>query len=486
MSDPILNQNLNQQEKEWMEQATALAAHIMQLAADSIMVNLRFLDLAASALKPEARPGLMGAATDLSKLYYDPIWLLKHYKKESSYALRLYLHVLFHCIFYHSFQYGKMDTELWDISVDLAVENTILELNLHGSALESDDRLRDAIKDLSDGINGKKKKDDYMEKVAWNQGIVKHHKKKKQIPFTAEHIYRYLREAGLQPEELSEYVALSHMDDHIYWNVTEEITIGEEQFKKISERIKADLKSFSKGKTNSESLEKNLVEATKERFDYGDILKRFTVMGEDVAVNEDEFDYIYYTYGLEHYGNMPLIEPLEYKDVKKIREFVIVLDTSASCRGKIIQSFLKKTYGILMQSENFFSKINVHILQCDNEVQSDTRITGQEEFEQFLKGGKLQGFGSTDFRPAFEYTEKMIENGEFDNLKGMIYFTDGFGVYPERMPGFDTIFVFLGEDDTRPALPVWAIGVVLEEEDIEEDIEENIEDIEKEESEEAN
>ena len=35
------------------------------------------------------------------------------------------------------------------------------------------------------------------------------------------------------------------------------------------------------------------------------------------------------------------------KDVKKIKEFVVAIDTSASCRGKVVQAFLNKTYSIL-------------------------------------------------------------------------------------------------------------------------------------------
>ena len=38
----------------------------------------------------------------------------------------------------------------------------------------------------------------------------------------------------------------------------------------------------------------------------------------------------YYAYGLSLYGNMPLIEPLETRETYKIRNFVIVLDTSYS------------------------------------------------------------------------------------------------------------------------------------------------------------
>ena len=51
-----------------------------------------------------------------------------------------------------------------------------------------------------------------------------------------------------------------------------------------------------------------------------------------MKLNPDEFDYNFYTYGFALYENMPLIEPLEYREVKRIREFVIAIDTSGSRR----------------------------------------------------------------------------------------------------------------------------------------------------------
>ena len=183
-------------------------------------------------------------------------------------------------------------------------------------------------------------------------------------------------------------------------------------------------------------------------------------------VNDDEFDYIYYTYGLNHYGNLPLIEPLEYKETKLVKEFVIAIDTSASCRGEIVKAFLRKTYDILKSSENFFHKINVHIVQCDSQVQRDDKITSGEEFDTFMKYGKLTGFGATDFRPVFEYVDKLQKQGEFENLKGLIYFTDGYGVYPEKSPGYDVIFAFLNEDENRAPVPTWSIKVILEQDEM--------------------
>ena len=80
---------------------------------------------------------------------------------------------------------------------------------------------------------------------------------------------------------------------------------------------------------------------------------------------------------------------------------------------------------------------------------------------------QLYGEGGTDFRPAFEYVEELRQNREFTDLKGMIYFTDGYGIYPEKMPAWRTAFVFLEEDYRDVDVPAWAIKLILQESDLE-------------------
>lgn len=427
------------QRMQRQKRAEELAGQVMQLARDNIVVNMRFLDAALSRLRTEPRSELGGAASDGSGLYFEPFWLLKKYREESGYPVRLYLHVLLHHVFRHSFEYGEKEEEIWNLAADAAAENVILEMNLPMGILETDDEARNKLNYLREDAGA----------------------------LTAERIYRYLKHNPITPAERKQWDRLFGRDSHMYWEEQEGFEITQEQWKKISERIKADIKSFSKDKNSSESLESNLAEATRDKYDYGDLLRRFTVMGEDMQVNDEEFDYIYYTYGLSEYGDMPLIESLEYRDAKKVREFVIAIDTSASCRGEIVREFIRKTYSILKGTEHFFQKINVHIVQCDSDVRNDTKITCQEDFDIFLKEGKLKGFGSTDFRPVFAYVDKLLAKGEFENLKGLIYFTDGYGVYPPQMPDYNTIFVFLDDNHERPEVPAWAIPIVLDEDEIE-------------------
>ena len=94
-------------------------------------------------------------------------------------------------------------------------------------------------------------------------------------------------------------------------------------------------------------------------------------MKEELQINPDEFDLSYYTYGLSVYKNMPLMEPLETKEVKKIYEFVIALDTSYSIDEALAKRFVSNTYSILSTSNMFYKTCKVHIIQCDDRIRKD-------------------------------------------------------------------------------------------------------------------
>jgi hypothetical protein len=75
--------------------------------------------------------------------------------------------------------------------------------------------------------------------------------------------------------------------------------------------------------------------------------------------------------------------------------------------------------------------------------------------------------GGTDFRPVFDYVDSLEQKKEFTNLKGLIYFTDGYGRFPLKMPHYQTAFVFVNDDpDSIPQVPPWAIKLVLSPRDL--------------------
>jgi predicted metal-dependent peptidase len=189
-------------------------------------------------------------------------------------------------------------------------------------------------------------------------------------------------------------------------------------------------------------------------------------MKETVQVDPDAFDYVFYNYGMTLYGNMPLIEPLETKEIRRVEDFVIVIDTSMSCSGDLVKRFLEETYSVLSQSESFFKKVNIHIIQCDDKVRQDVKIENHEGLRAYMEHMELHGMGGTDFRPAFLHVEQMIRAQQFSKLRGLIYFTDGYGIFPTKMPPYDTAFVFMKDNYTDVDVPPWAIKVILDEEQL--------------------
>lgn len=94
------------------------------------------------------------------------------------------------------------------------------------------------------------------------------------------------------------------------------------------------------------------------------------------------------------------------------------------------------------------------------------KITNREEMEDYMKNFTIAGHGGTDFRPAFAWVRQMQERKEFSHLKGLIYFTDGKGIYPLKKPNYDTAFVFVEEHFSDLSVPGWAMKIVLSEEDL--------------------
>ena len=204
--------------------------------------------------------------------------------------------------------------------------------------------------------------------------------------------------------------------------------------------------------------------AQRSRRSYKDFLQKFSVLREEMKPDQDEFDLNYYTYGLRVYGNLPLIEPMESRERKKIREFIIVLDTSYSTSGELVEQFLKETVTILNQNQSFFDDSVIRVLQCDDRVQKDTVLRGMKELTQFLENFEVVGGGGTDFRPAFAYVQELKEQGQCKNLGGLLYFTDGKGIYPKKRPEYKTAFLFL-EDYEETLVPPWAMRLKLEPEE---------------------
>jgi predicted metal-dependent peptidase len=242
---------------------------------------------------------------------------------------------------------------------------------------------------------------------------------------------------------------------------------SEQDWRDVADSIEEDLDTFSREAGDAAAgLRKALRRLNREKRDYAAFLKKFAVRGEVMALDPAEFDYIYYTYGLRLYGNLPLIEPLEYREDLRIRSFVIAVDTSGSVSEELVHAFLQKTFNILKSTESFFTKVKIYVIQCDSSVKDVQVITSLDEVDDMVANLKLHGFGGTDFRPVFEYVDDLIDRHELIDLKGLIYFTDGYGEFPTRMPSYKSAFVFVDDGQINPDVPPWAIKLILDESEL--------------------
>lgn len=543
------------------------ANDIMNISRNTLIANLRFLDIALCQFK-FVPSEIDTFATEGQHVYFNPVWIIKRYMDEKDIFMRDYLHMVFHCIFKHMFVGKDVNQKYWNLACDMAVEFSISGLNI-------------------DCVKAKREAE---QQLVFSE--LKTHLKL----LTAEKIYNYYLNNPLTKEEYAKLNALFHVDNHSLWydqiqdeeeeekpetssnneeneksnavenpdtevedytDPLEEQTEEEndkpqsssnpfqsqmdlkdddvkksyaledakskieasneenrnkkskgmdsddlkegknqyegensgnsnpnasgnnnvkqpidkeklaEKWKDIAKRVEVDLETFSKSVGDeAEAFSQNVKAVNREKYDYTTFLKKFARLGETLKLNEDEFDYIYYTYGLKIFKKVPLIEPLEYKDVNKIKEFVIAIDTSGSVSGEVAQTFVKKTYNILKSTENFFTRINLHIIQCDAQIQEDVKITNQVEFDHYIENMKLLGLGGTDFRPVFTYVDQLIKDKEFTHLKGLIYFTDGWGEFPKKKPNYDVAFVYIEDDYTNPDVPPWAMKIILQNDEI--------------------
>ena len=425
------------------EKLNDLGQQILRMSRNELYLKMRFLDVALSSYYFVMDEGIETIGTDGLAIYFQPQYVGGLFREDRVLMTRCYLHMVIHGIFRHMIRRKGRDRALYDLACDIAAEAMIDKLT-YRCVLKSRSWLR---RDIYQRLSGKMK------------------------VLTAEKIYGVLVHMELSETELLKLRKEFQVDSHAYWPEDEDKKKQEQienQWQSISEQTETDMETFSKesASQSGDFVEQMRVE-NRERFDYRQFLRKFSVLKEEVAVDPDTFDYVFYSYGLSLYGNMPLIEPQEWKEVQKIEEFVIVIDTSMSCSGELVKKFLEETYGVLSENDSYFRKVNIHIIQCDDQVQTDVRVTNREELKEYMDNLELRGEGGTDFRPAFDYVEQLIREKAFTRLKGLIYFTDGQGIYPRKMPPYETAFVFLKEDYEDADVPPWAMKLILEPQDIE-------------------
>jgi len=504
-------------ESETLERYDALAREALDECRKALMMSMRFLNAALWQLPLERAPLAHPFATNGRILRFDPERVIERYKADDGELVRDYLHTILHCIFHQPFDARHPEYAAWSLASDIVVELCAIELCGERFPSPMDEERLDAAQRLASVSRNTTAPALYQvlrsgeagEIIYRSHGLTDRdlvslgelfkrdahelwavHPRESEPPRQNEPAFETLPDLqGMQsdaptlkpPQAQSAEPGGSNEPDRPNPTTKRETPAPPENDKpqppefedepmpdwdKISKQVETELRAHQHSLSGNGSLLQSLVIANRKAPNYEEFLKQFATLAEDIRINDEEFDYVFYTFGLNRYGNMPRVEPLEYRESKRVREFAIALDTSGSCSGELIRAFVERTYAILRQRTSFGDEINVHIIQCDNRVRTATKVTSLAQLESYSSSFWVSGGGGTDFKPVFEYVDELIESGEFNDLRGLIYFTDGYGAFPVKAPSYDVAFVFVDNEALNVKIPAWAMKVIMTQEEI--------------------
>lgn len=398
------------------------AVEIASAAANRLCLDMRFLTMAVLSLDRRIVPGSGAPSCDGETIVFHADSVVSDYRRDPNLVTRQLAHCVIHCILGHT---GSDRPERL-LAQDMIAEYVLDTLDSpHVSVQGRDDRL-----------------------------------------YACE---KYFRMAGAPAPDLvaGALEGLSEWQRCSYTRLFERDDGGalpasdSAEWRELAQQAMAEVEGFVRRTDGTTDAFVSILRIrNRRRYDYRAFLRKFMTRSTSVLESMEEFDPIYYTYGLQNYGNIPLLDSLESSDSRRVEEFVIAIDTSGSTMRGPVMSFLEEAYTVLRQS-NVGRGVNLHIIQCDEVVRTDDVVRSEGDLRRLMSDFELVGGKGTDFRPVFGYVDGLIDEGEFEDLKGLMYFTDGMGTYPERRPRYDTAFVFCDDGHLEHEVPPWAMRLVI-------------------------
>ncbi len=123
-------------------------------------------------------------------------------------------------------------------------------------------------------------------------------------------------------------------------------------------------------------------------------------------------------------------------------EIFVCIDTSGSVSNKLLSQFAGELKGILSS----YPHVKCILYYCD------TYLDGPYEIDHIDKLPPTKGRGGTSFTPFFKALSKSDE-GFSEINKAAIYFTDGYGDFPEKQPDNPTMWLVPSDGLKSQAFP---------------------------------
>ena len=297
-------ENRTQEMAETAERLQVIGSSILRAARDELYLGMRFLDVALSSFSYQMDGSIHGFGTDGRVMYFQPQMLGGLYKENRILVNRGYLHMVFHCIFRHFAWRGA--------GRNIGAGYSAGENNAD-SEKTIEERLRDlscdiAVEHIIDGMN--------YRSIRFSRSLLRRETyrllEKEGKTLNAQRVYKILSGWNLSEKDFVNLEQEFRTDDHKYWESKKPDQkpnpMLSRKWGEINDGIETDLETFSQeaGERDGDFLEQ-IKTGNRSKYDYREFLRKFAVFHEEMAVDDDSFDYNFYTYGLRLYGNMPLI-----------------------------------------------------------------------------------------------------------------------------------------------------------------------------------
>lgn len=421
---------------------------IVDYTKNEILCRSSFMSAAIKYVDFLPHNGTLSFAVYENKVYYNTNFLIKTFSIDNGRTLsRFFLHCIFHFVCGNTSAENRENDSFVRLAGDIMIEKIIDEIFVFNT--------RDSFYDVSKSDNSYRRKVySYISshtKMMNEKRIHKMMVRKNTNLFEVFDKNMLLREFTFDTEltMCEETKRKSNVKEQM-----EKYIEIRENAKKAAKFIK--IKSGISGKGDISYL---LDLCYREKKDYREFLRKFAVLTERQAEDNDTFDYALYNYGNTELG-APIIEAVEYSQGHTLDGFVIAIDTSASCSVDKVRRFIKISCEIIRESLDMSSQVNITVIQCDCKIRDIKYIKSVADIDEYVKKLKVIGGGGTDFTPVFDYIEA---SGQF--IRGLIYFTDGNGKFPYKVPDFETAFVFI-DSDKDANVPRWVKKVTVDEEEI--------------------
>ena len=380
------------------------------LATISLMANYKF-DSNCELFQTDGR------VISIDRSYFNPLTDVER--------TGLLLHLTLHSALLHAIRQGVRETRIWNIAADIVVNNIILEAGdfepPRNTAVET--QYKDlSVEQVYETLTSLPKENDSLYKAAMNMpsqpkdgcGEKNQQSGKTQHPnnYQISQLLNQLYPCHKDLQQPSQGTSKTETSLHEQKKATEKTSQYWQGALRKADAV-ARLSSQSQGNIPA-GLFLEIGQMMTPVLDWRSLLWHFVVRTPD--------DFNGYDRRFIHQGLY--LDQLESERLNVL----VAIDTSGSIDQEELTQFISELMGIA--SSYYFIHIELYYVDAD--------IYGPYELSEEMENMPPQGGGGTDFDVFYR---AVVEKKDQNSLDLVVYFTDGYGEFPEQEPTTETMWV---------------------------------------------